>query len=95
MAYEKDIGTLINFACEEDHDSDAMVLAKAAKFVCKQIFDYQSKFNGSFNECQRTAVLDVIVTLIRMILEGTNIECTDHPDSVSSSNVYNITVDSI
>ena len=56
MAYEKDIGTLINFACEEDHDSDAMVLTKAAKLVCKQIFDYQSKFNGSFNnESQRTA----------------------------------------
>ena len=84
MAYEKDIGTLINFACEEDHDSDIMILAKAAKLVRKQIFDYQSKFNGSFNECQRTAVLDVLVTLIRMILKVLIIiACTDHPDSVS------------
>ena len=53
---------ILNFACEEDHDSDAMVLAKAAKLVLKQIFDYQSKFNGSFNnESQRTAVPDVLV----------------------------------
>ena len=72
-----------------------MVLAKAAKLVrTKQIFDYQSKFNGSFNECQRIAVLDVLVTLIRMILEDTNIASTDHPDSVSGSQC-NITVDSI
>ena len=31
LAYEKDIGTLIHTACEKDHDSDAMVLAKVAK----------------------------------------------------------------
>ena len=29
LAYEKDIGSLINLACEEDHDSDAMVLTKS------------------------------------------------------------------
>ena len=92
MAYEKDIGTLINFACEEDYDSVAMVLAKAAKLVRKQIFDYQSKFNGSFNnESQGTAVPDVLVNLIRMILEGTNIACTDHPDNVGGrNNVANV-----
>ena len=31
LAYEKDIGTLIHTACEKDHDSDAMVLAKVVK----------------------------------------------------------------
>ena len=72
-----------------------MVLAKAAKLVRKQIFDYQSKFNGSFNECQRTVVLDVLVTLIRMILEGTNIASTDHPDSVSGCNVISQLIYSI
>ena len=87
MAYEKDIGTLINFACKEDHDSDAMVLAKVAKLIRRQIFGYQSNFNGSFNsECQRTAVPDVLMTLIRMILGGTNI--VDKPNSRSGrSNV--------
>ena len=87
LAYERDIGTLINFACEENHDSDVMLLAKAAKIVRKQIFDYESKFDGSFNnECQKRAVPDALVTLIRMILEGTNIACTDHPESISGRN---------
>ena len=51
-----------------------MVLAKAAKFVRSKIFDYQNKFDGSFtSDCQETSVPDVLITLIRMILEGTNI----------------------
>ena len=84
MAYEKDIGTLIHTACEKDHDSDAMVLAKAAKLVRREIFDYPNKFNGSFNnECQRNAVPNVLITLIRMILEGTSIACADQPSSRS------------
>ena len=87
LVYEKDIGTLINFACKEDHDSDAMMLAKVAKLIRRQIFGYQSNFNGSFNsECQRTVVPDVLMTLIRMILGGTNI--VDQPNSRSGrSNV--------
>ena len=70
-----------------DYDSDAMVLAKVAKLIRRQSFGYQSNFNGSFNsECQRTAVPDVLMTLIRMILGGTNI--VDQPNSRSGrSNV--------
>ena len=61
-----------------------MVLAKAAKLICREIFGYPSKFNGSFdNECQRTAVPNVLLTLIRMILEGTNIACADQSSTRS------------
>ena len=93
LAYEKDISTLIHNTCKKDHDSDAMVLAKAAKLVCREIFGYPSKFNGSFdNECQRTAVPNVLVTLIRMILEGTNIACADQSRSRSGrSNIALVT----
>ena len=46
-------------------DSDATVLAKAAKLFHREIFYHPSKFNGSFyNECQRTAVPNVLITLI-------------------------------
>ena len=84
LVYEKDISTLIHSACEKDHDSDAMVLAKAAKLVHREIFDYPNKFNGSFNnERQRNAVPNVLITLIRMILEGTSIACADQPSSRS------------
>ena len=33
LSYDNDIGTVINFACESSFDSDAVVLAKAAKIV--------------------------------------------------------------
>ena len=93
LAYEKDIGFVINLVFEEDHDSDAMVLAKAAKLVHRKIFDYQGKFNESFNnECLVTAVHNVIMTSIRMILKGTNI--ADQPTSRSGRSPCHITVDS-
>ena len=77
LTYDSDIGTVINFACESDFDSDAMVLAKAAKIVRREIFNCQKQlqFNGSFSkDCQKTAVPDVLLSLIRMILEGPNIK---------------------
>jgi len=49
LAYEKDIGALINGACEPNPDSDAMVLANAAKLVRTQIFKQQNKFSETFN----------------------------------------------
>jgi len=49
LVYEKDIGALINGACEPNPDSDTMVLAKAAKLVCTQIFKQQNKFSGTLN----------------------------------------------
>ena len=33
LAYEKEIGYLIHHACRANHDSDAIVLAKAAKLA--------------------------------------------------------------
>ena len=82
LAYEKDIGALINSACENNPDSDAMVLAKAAKLICTEIFQQQNnyKFSGTFiSECQTRSVPDMLLSLVRMILEGVSI--TSHETS--------------
>ena len=75
LTYDNDIGTAITFACEKNFDSDAIILAKAAKIVRRELFEQKKKFNGSFTkDCQKTAVPDVLLSLIRMILEGPNIK---------------------
>jgi len=43
LTYDSDIGTVINFARESYFDSYAMVLAKAAKIVCREIFNCQEQ----------------------------------------------------
>ena len=37
MYFSLDIGNAIKTAC--DHDSDAMLLARVAQFVCREMFD--------------------------------------------------------
>ena len=39
LIYVNDVGTALHFACESDFDSDAIILAKAAKIVCRELFE--------------------------------------------------------
>ena len=74
LAYNKDIGEDLKITCKYN-DSEALVLAKAAQIVRKQMLTKsQEKFQGSFHEgCQKEAVPSLLFTLVRMILEGPNI----------------------
>ena len=85
LTYNNDIGTAITFTCEKNYDSDAIILAKAAKIVRRELFEKKNKFNGLFSkDCQEAAVPDTLLCLIRMILEGPNIKhCTSGEDSRS------------
>ena len=86
LTYNSDVGSVINFACESNFDSDAMILAKAAKIVCRAIFEQKRKFNRSFSkDCQKKAVPNVLLSLVRMILEGPNIK---HQTSSEDSRGY-------
>ena len=75
LAYDKDVGEALKIACKYNDDSEALVLAKAAQIVRKQMLTKsQEKFQGSFHEgCQKEAVPSLLFTLVRMILEGPNI----------------------
>ena len=63
---------MINGACDSSFDSDAMVLAKAARIVRKGMFS-QIKWSVS-DGIQTAAIPDELLSLVRMILEGPSIK---------------------
>ena len=61
-----------------DYDNDAVVLAKAARIIRRDLFDLRSstdEFSGSFDDdCQTSSVPVSLLGLVRMIHEGLNIK---------------------
>ena len=77
LIFSKDIGPTIQHAI--NNDEDAVTLMKAAQIIRKDIFSKAYEFSGSFEEnCERNAVPKSLNTLVRMILEGPNIENENH-----------------
>ena len=84
-----DVGTAIKTAC--DHDSDAILLARAAQLVRKEMFDKIFHFDGSFKpECQQNSVPTSLLSLVNMILKGPNIEQQSKIDTVGTSAALSI-----
>ena len=88
LMFSKDIGSTIQHAITGDMDDDAVILAKAAKIVRKEMFSKEYKFTGSFEEnCERNAVSKSLLALTRMILEGPSItnqnNCNTKRDQIS------------
>ena len=58
LTYENDVGNIINLVCENMFDSDAVVLAKAARIIYRELYDHKRQFTESFIKGhQREAVL--------------------------------------
>ena len=77
LIFSQDIAHTIQHAI--NNDEDAVTLMKAAKIIRKDIFSKAYEFSGSFEEnCERNAVSKSLNTLVRMILEGPNIENENH-----------------
>ena len=75
LIFNKDIGTAIRKACEYDFDDDAVHLAKAAQIIRRDIFKTQHSFNGTFSpKCQEESLPTSLLTLINLILVGSNIQ---------------------
>lgn len=74
LMFDQDIGDAMRKACEQDNDSDAIHLAKAAQIVRREMFAGQTSFTGSFNVKCQESVPETLIALIRMILEGPNIK---------------------
>ena len=71
LAFSSDIGAALQFAQTHDYDTEAMHLAKAAMLVRKELLAKKQTFNGTFDtHCQRSAVPDLLLALVNMILEG-------------------------
>ena len=77
LIYDEDIGTALKQACNDDCDSDALILAKASKIIRRDVFKLAQSFNGSFPvDCQEKAVPQSLAALVNMLLTGPNIK--DH-----------------
>ncbi len=75
LVFNEDIGLAVMKACEHDADSDAILLARAAKIVRKEIFNLKATFTGTFDsQCQISSVPNSLVALVSMILYGPNIK---------------------
>ena len=86
LAFTTDIGAALQFAQIHDYDSEAMYLAKAAMLVRKELFAKKQCFNGTFDtECQRSAVPDLLLALVNMILEGSSIMNKNEQGTVMGS----------
>ena len=75
LAFENDIGPALAKACEIDSDSDAIILARAAKIVRNHMFEDAKPFTGLTEGCQKESVSSLLLALI---LEGPTI--TDHDE---------------
>lgn len=68
------IGSALKKACEYDADNEAVILARAAKIVRRDMLQLKNKFDGSFDsKCQEESVPSSLMTLVSMVLNGPNI----------------------
>lgn len=74
LSFETDIGETLLEATKRDHDSDAVILMRAAEIIRKEIFQTQYKFKGSLLDEQYDNNPSSLTALVHMVLGGTNIE---------------------
>ena len=85
LAFNTDLGHALRKACENDQDSDAICLARAAKIVRRDMLELQAKFTGSFDQdCQVKSVPHSLLALVDMIHNGPNIKSQSMSQSTIS-----------
>ena len=80
LVCDSDIGNAVSTACHVDTDVEALILAKAARIVRRDIFKTSYEFAGEFStDCQEKSVPQLLTALVQMILEGSSID--NHTDT--------------
>ena len=75
LAFNNEVATVLQQACERDFNNEAMTLLKATRIIRRDMLDTKSKFNRPFNNsCQQESVPESLKTLIGMILGGPDIK---------------------
>ena len=74
---------ILKHALDTDYESDALVLARAAHIIRKDIFNSRGfHFSGSFSPgCQQESVPINLKDLLSMLLNGPNLNDQDSTDS--------------
>ena len=101
LAFDQDIGKALKQVCEQDFDSQALILAKAPKIVRHDIFAQKQIFNRTFSkDCQNESTPSSLTALVSMVLSEPDIKAqttlTEHPQSqackaISQLLIYNCT----
>ena len=75
LAFNEDIAAVLKKATENNIDSEAMLIAKAANIIRRDLLNKEkSKFHGTFEaNCQEDSVLQSLRSSIEMIMGGASI----------------------
>ena len=75
LAFNEDIGTVLNNAYGRDFDDEGMILSQAARIVRRSMSETKYSFNGTFGkDCQSQSVPGLLLSLVKMILSGSSIK---------------------
>ena len=83
LVFEPGMQEMLKQALNSDHVEDALILAKAAKLLRRDIFNSAGfRFNASFpSECQQNSVPTSLKTLVTMMLVGADLKDQSTTDS--------------
>ena len=89
LVFEQGMQQMLKQATACDYEGDAVLLAKVAKIVRKEIASYKSfSFDGKFpSGCQHGSVPSTLKMLVSMLLNGANIKDQDSTDSQATLTV--------
>ena len=89
LAFDDDIAEALGKACEQDCDSELVHLTRAARIICRYVFEEANSFTGPFKEaCQQEAVPPMLRALVDMVLHGPNIMIRmDGPSTQAASSI--------
>ena len=75
LAFNEDIGTVLNNAYGRDFDDEGMILSQAARIVQRSMSETKYSSNGTFGkDCQSQSVPGLLLSLVKMILSGSSIK---------------------
>ena len=75
LVFNETIGDAIRKACEQDYDSEALHLTRAAKIVRRDMFNMQQSLKGTMEiDCQKNSVPTSVLALVSMIIDGPTIK---------------------
>jgi len=76
LVFEQGMQQMLKQAMTCDYEGDALLLAKAAKIVRRDIVSYRGfHFDGKFGSgCQQQSVPSTLKTLVSMLLNGADLK---------------------
>ena len=85
ISFPEDVGTILQNTYTEDSDDEGTYLTKTANIIRREILNSTVSFEGHFDEnCQATSVPKALVTLLSMIMNGSQLTL-----EIEHDNVYN------